>query len=294
MQASFVSSMKTLIALVGIVAGLAANAKATTVDFDDLSLPIDPYWNGPAANAVDEPDPFGGPLPVKVGTFSSQGVAFGNEHNLNYGSWGGFSYSRVTDNVTPGFGNQYSAFPGSGHGAGDDIYGVAFGYSSNTDPQSAVDVADLPYLELPQHAVLQSAYVTNSTYAALSMRDGDSFSKQFGGPSGDDADWFKLSVYGTDAGGALLPQSVEFYLADYRFEADYIIDAWTFVDLSSLADARRLHFNLSSSDVGEFGMNTPATFAIDDISYVLAPEPGSWLLLAVGAAGLMIRRRRMR
>jgi hypothetical protein len=141
---------------------------------------------------------------------------------------------------------------------------------------------------------VQSVYVTNSTYAALSMRDGDSFSKQFGGDGGDEPDWFKLSVYGTDAGGSLLPQSVEFYLADYRFDADYIIDAWTLVDLSSLAGAKRLHFNLSSSDVGEFGMNTPATFAIDDISYVLAPEPGTWLLMASGAVGLLVRRRRAR
>jgi hypothetical protein len=126
------------------------------------------------------------------------------------------------------------------------------------------------------------------------MRDGDTFAKKFGGDSGADPDWFKLSVYGTDAGGALLPQSVEFYLADFRGDNDYIVDTWELLDLSSLAAAHQLYFNFSSSDVGDFGMNTPGTFAIDDIAYVLAPEPGSWLLLAVGIVGLAVRRRRAR
>jgi hypothetical protein len=273
------------------VALLTVNANAVTVDFDDLSLLPETYWNGPAANAVDLPDPFGGPLPLKVGTFDSHGAAFGNEFNLNYSSWGGFAYSNVTDNVTPGFGNQFSAFPGSGHGPGNDNYAVAFGYSTNTNPQSALDVAGLPYLELPPHAMVQSAFVTNDTYAALSMRDGDSFAKKFGGDDGTDPDWFKLSIYGTDAGGALLPQSVEFYLADFRSDDDYIVDTWEFLDLSPLATARRLYFNFSSSDVGDFGMNTPGTFAIDDLSYVLAPEPGSWFLLCFGSLALVVRRR---
>ena len=62
---------------------------------------------------------------------------------------------------------------------------------------------------------------------------------------------------------------VEFALADYRFEdsaSDYIVDQWTRVDLSSLVGARKLQFGLESSDVGEFGMNTPAYFALDQVA----------------------------
>jgi hypothetical protein len=273
---------------------MAVSATAATVDFDDLPLAPGSFFNGPTANAVDFPDPFGGQLPLKVGTFVSHGVAFGNEYNLNYSSWGGFAYSNVTDNTTPGFGNQFSAFPGSGHGPGGDNYGVAFGYNGNTNPQSVADVADLPYLELPAGQQLQSAYVTNVTYAALSMRDGDTFAKKFGGDDGTDPDWFKVSIYGTDAGGTLLSQSVEFYLADFRGDNDYIVDTWELLDLSALALAHKLYFNFSSSDVGDFGMNTPGTFAIDDIQFAVVPEPASWLLLAVGIVGLAVRRRRMR
>jgi hypothetical protein len=61
---------------------------------------------------------------------------------------------------------------------------------------------------------------------------------------------------------------VDFYLADYRFadsNDDYIVDSWRQVDLSSLGHATRVTFALSSSDVGMFGMNTPAYFAVDQI-----------------------------
>ena len=62
----------------------------------------------------------------------------------------------------------------------------------------------------------ESLMVTNTTYAALSMRDGDSFAKKFGGPSGNDPDYFRLTITGKDSGGSTIG-SVEFYLADYRF-----------------------------------------------------------------------------
>ncbi len=171
---------------------------------------------------------------------------------------------------------------------------MAFGYNANTNPQTADQISGLPYFELPDGASVQSAYVTNTTYAALTMRDGNSFSKQFGGPSGGDADWFRLTVYGVDALGALLPASVEFYLADYRSDDDYIVDTWKYLDLSPLADAKRVVFNLASSDSGIDGMNTPAFFAIDDIQFSHAPEPASWALLLVGMAGLAVRRWRKR
>ena len=44
------------------------------------------------------------------------------------------------------------------------------------------------------------------------------------------------------------------------------MDQWTRVDLSSLVGARKLQFELESSDVGEFGMNTPAYFALDQVA----------------------------
>jgi hypothetical protein len=292
--------------VVGVVVFAVRGAAAAAVDFEDLS-PATPYtgpgggyyWNGPAANAHDEPDPWGGPLPVKVGTFQSGNVEFVNRYNMNYSSWSGFAYSNTSDTTTAGHTNQFSAYTGSGYG-GSGNYGVAFGYLDVLDPSDPTQLQQLPYFELPDYcASIENAYVTNTTYAALSMLHGDSFAKKFGGDSGDDPDWFKLSIYGTDASGIPLLDTVEFYLADYRFtdnSQDYIVDQWTLLDLSPLADAQRLYFNPSSSDVGDWGMNTPGYFAIDNISFTAVPEPSTLAMftgggLIVGALSFLRRRK---
>ena len=82
--------------------------------------------------------------------------------------------------------------------------------------------------------------------------------------------------------------SVDFYLADYRFadnSRDYIVDTWTQVDLSTLSDATVLTFAMESTDVGQFGMNTPSYFAVDGIH--LVPEPATLMLTVMGAVAAM-------
>jgi len=131
--------------------------------------------------------------------------------------------------------------------------------------------------------------VTNNNYTYYSMLNGDDWAKKFGGSSGDDEDWFALTVTGKDASESIVG-AVDFYLADYRFSdnsQDYIIDTWQFVDLSSLGIVKSLEFTLNSSDVGDFGMNTPAYFVIDTV----VPEPATIILMALG--GVLLGRKRM-
>lgn len=189
--------------------------------------------------------------------------------------WSGWTYSNRTDTLTPGFGNQFSAFAGSG-AEGSANYAIAtFGD---------------PTVELPVPGSVAGAYFTNTTYAAQSMLQGDAFAKKFGGASGDDPDYFRLTIEGESPGGATTG-SVTFFLADYRFagqSSDYIVRDWTFVDLSSLGQVKRLRFALDSSDVGSFGMNTPAYFAMDSLSITPVPEPSSAALLGGGLALLLL------
>lgn len=269
------------IAVTAILGGVRASL-AGTVDFEDLVLSPNSYWNGAPNNGTN--------------TFLSNGFTFYNNFDNSWGVdvWSGFAYSNKTDTTTPGYTNQYSAAAGSGAG-GSANYAVSFVDAWGSPPR----------IDVPAGVSLVSAAVTNTTYAYLSMRDGDSFAKKFGGTSGDDPDWFKLTILGKDLAENLIA-SIEFYLADFRFSdnsLDYILNTWATVDLSPIASARILEFALDSSDVGQWGMNTPAYFALDNIVFQTAgggsqvvPEPGSAVLLLGGifAGGYLYRRRKQK
>lgn len=254
-------------------------ARADIVTFEDRGAEIGP-------NAA-----FFGPSP---GSFTSGGATFGHYYANDpmYGAyWGGITYSTMTDATTPGFGNQFSAFAGSGN-SGSSTYGIVSGYNSFLGtPTVAADLLGLPTLTLPSGALLQSASVTNTTYTALAIANGDTYSNEF-----VDGDYFFLTIYGVDTANNLLGNTVEVILADFRGQ-EFILNTWLDVDLSSLAGAESLYFNLSSTDNDvTYGMNTPGYFAIDDITFAAVPEPGTWAmgLSAAGMTGLWIRRRKAR
>jgi len=132
---------------------------------------------------------------------------------------------------------------------------------------------------LDQLISVNGFYYTNTTYAYNSMLFGDFVGKKFGGTTGDDPDFFTLTVYAhstLNATGNYRVDTFEFPLADFRFAdttQDYILKSWKYADLNPLvkmAVLDSLEFKLSSSDVGQWGMNTPAFFAVDafDIQFV--------------------------
>jgi hypothetical protein len=53
-----------------------------------------------------------------------------------------------------------------------------------------------------------------------------------------------------------------------------------------------IEFTFDGSDQGTFGLNTPAYFAMDDLTVTAVPEPATWALLAGGAATALLARRR--
>lgn len=212
----------------------------TVADFEAYDLPPQSFVNGA------QPDD----------KFEDGNIRLQNDFNTEFMSWSGFAISNVVDITTPGFNNQYAAYPGKG-AADSDHYAVSYLFGPSW-----------LYTEgMAQGEVINGLYLTNSTYAYLSMLNGDAIAKKFGGPTGDDPDFFKLRIEGY-YNGNLLDDSVVVYLADFRFEdnsEDYIVDDWMYVDLKSLGRVDSLVFNLSSSDVGSFGMNTPAYFCIDNV-----------------------------
>ena len=112
--------------------------------------------------------------------------------------------------------------------------------------------------------------IANTTFAYNSMKSGDAFAKKFGGASGNDADSFVLKISAFHRGQFLFSKRV--ILADFRFAdnaKDYILDSWAIVDLSmpqnEVGPRDSFVFELMSSDNGQFGMNTPGFFAIDEV-----------------------------
>ncbi|MEM8898699.1 MAG: DUF4465 domain-containing protein [Bacteroidota bacterium] len=213
----------------------------TTIDFEDFTLPVDTFLNGSDLS----------------GGFISQNLFLRNNYNTDFDSWVGWSISTKVDTVTPGFTNQYAAITGGGVN-GSATYGVGYDFSGSNV---------LSFTDSTQQTV-DSLYITNSTYAYLSMLNGDSFAKRFGGETGDDPDFFFVSFKGFKD-GEMTEDSVAFYLADYRFEdnaEDYIVKDWNLVELASLGPVDSLSFTFYSSDTGAFGINTPLYFCVDDIS----------------------------
>lgn len=177
------------------------------------------------------------------------------------GIWeNGFAYSNKTDSVTSGYMNPYSAKTAAGYSGSANylvcnMTGGMPGMIYMTDTSKADSVYGF--------------YVTNGTYPYNAMRDGDGFSKKFGGVSGNDSDWFTLTVMGYH-NGTLINDSVVFFLADFRTpghtSADYIVNTWQWVDLKKFGKVDSLTFKMNSSDVGSFGINTPLYFCADNFT----------------------------
>jgi hypothetical protein len=234
-----------------ICATLSLNAQQT-IGFENVILTPESYNNGSTGS----------------GGFIENGVVFNNQYNIS--QWGnyatGFSVSNMTDVTTSGSVNQYSAFTGGG-AASSSNYGICNGSGIISFAGQGVD--------------LKSIQITNTTYAAISMRDGDApgqfaFAKKFGSlnnaqgnPDGTNGeDFFKVWVFAHAEDSSKI-DSVEFFLADYRFSNDvddYIVDTWETIDLSFINETvYSLSFKLYSSDVMGVYLNTPAYFAVDNL-----------------------------
>jgi len=201
------------------------------------------------------------------GSSQPNGTAFTNADAIfpNYynGYWSsGWAYSNVQDSTNGTFTNLYGARPAIGYG-GSSQYA--------TGQQNAWIHLDT----LAKGKPVNGFYLSNSTYAARVIENGNGFSRKFGdttgtghaGPQGSYPDYFLLTVYGY-SNGLKKADSVNYYLADYRGpdSLDYIVEDWEWVDLTSLGNVDNLEFVMRSTDVGSFGINTPLFFCIDDFT----------------------------
>jgi hypothetical protein len=117
--------------------------------------------------------------------FVSGNVFFINHFDAQYNSWSGFAYTNHTDTITKDFSNQYSSIFGKG-AEGSQKYGVFY----------FTGVPDTLVFSVPEK-VTDIAFC-NSAYAYHSIKYGNQFCKKFGGATGNDQDWFKLTLTAID------------------------------------------------------------------------------------------------
>ncbi|MGL5891002.1 MAG: DUF4465 domain-containing protein [Bacteroidia bacterium] len=241
------NNYKKLISAVSCIAFTATLTAQTISTAENIILASESYWNGS--------DQSGG--------VSSGNAYFPSTYDTAFTYWSsGWAVSNRTDSnvVASSSAQLYTSAAGSGYQSAN--YFVGQQYSIIRLTGTAVG------------GVVSGMYITNSAFAYNSMTFGDAFAKQFGGSTGNDPDWFKLLVR-KYYNGQISADSVEFYLADYRFTnnaQDYIVRNWTWVDLSSLGNCDSLDFELKSSDVGSFGINTPTFYCIDNFTTLDMPQ----------------------
>jgi hypothetical protein len=219
--------------VVGISA-LVSNAQSIAT-FDDLPLGADTFWNGSNLS----------------GGFPDGKAFFENQYDTSFGGFwgGGFIYSDVKNDTTAGYTDEYAAITDGGF-SGSQNYAVAY---DNGNANVRVGLSQNAY-----GGVVSGFYVTNSTYAYLSMKNGDAFEHAFMHDSGD---YFLLQVTGW-LNGSAIPDTINFYLADFRDTINnYIVNTWQWVDLTPLGDVDSLVFEMHSSQAG-----TPSYFCMDNFT----------------------------
>ena len=218
--------------------------QTSVVGFEDITVPVNGYIDSIGV----------------TNQFSTTSFTFQSIYNSQYSYLEkGFALSTQKDTITVGTKSQYAAYAGFGSG-NSNTYIVSVGTSMFKMPTKATTLISLD--------------ITNTTFAALSMKNGDDFAKKFGSDknakgevdSTNGKDYLKVWIRGYAAGK--IKDSIEVYLANFQStnpSEHYIQKSWKKVDLSKLNPVDSVNFKLESSDNSPYGMNTPAYFAIDNI-----------------------------
>lgn len=214
-------------------------------------------------NAMQAPDTLrNGSEGTQLHYFNTGEMTFPVKWDTTYKYWAsGWALSKIINNkVEPSnyAEHLYSAAPGFGVENGNKGKAFMVGQSGSFFTLQRRNQGDFP---------LKGFYVSNSTYAYNSMKFGDMFAKKFGGNTGNDEDSFVLIIRSYKQSKAVDSQRV--VLADYRFSdstKDYILNEWRFVTLKD-AYTDSVAFDMISSDMGQWGMNTPAFFVLDGVEF---------------------------
>lgn len=197
-------------------------------------------------------------------TFSIQNMVFSHEGET--GPWGlvwnGFTPARVstTEVQSDWLAHQFQIMTGGGMSGQGTPYIIGFWNTqeNETTPAEArscrIVYQDSPNAT-PRAFRPLSVYVQNTAYTYYTMVNGNAFTKPFG-----TEDYLRLLAHGVHEDGT--EATTQIYMAS---EGKYLND-WTLFDLSALGEVKELYFTMEGSDTGQWGLNTPSYFALDNLS----------------------------
>lgn len=221
-------------AAIGAAFLTTATQAQTVSTFESLLTAPGTYWDGGDS--------------THIGGFNDGNVFFTNAYNPQWMFWSeGFAVSNKVDtstaDTTYGLNQKYNAIV---PGGAAQTASYAIGQNASILKFTGSAAGKQP----------EGMYITNSNYSYLSMKWGDGFARKF-----NDSDFFILSIIGF-LDGSETDTVVSLYLA----EGTNLLDTWQWVDLKPLGDVDSIGFLLESTDTGQFGMNTPAFFCIDQFT----------------------------
>ncbi|WP_172674340.1 DUF4465 domain-containing protein [Persicobacter sp. CCB-QB2] len=233
--------------------------KDTVIDFSNLTLEEEEtYYLDSEMTGEKGDDGWGGD--AYFSEINSGILSFTHQYNAGWGGFAGYTYSNVSDatyNKEETDADKFLSYQSAAASNYDKNYLIAYPNKTHN-------------LKFNTVTAIKTITINNNGTAYLSMKNGDAFAKKFGGEDGNDPDFFKVIFTGLDVDGKETG-SVEFFLADYRFEdnsQDYILEDWTTVDLTGLGEVKEIAINFDSTDPGYGGgIQTPSYLAIGQLTY---------------------------
>ena len=187
--------------------------------------------------------------------YGNEDMLFEHFINEEYGYWGGFVQSRICDNDPANglYANQYSVY--NTHAASGESF-LLYYYDSYNEP---CDIICMTQFEVKSVKLNLTTY----TYASVTNEDINDFARAF-----VDGDYLKVIFTPYSNVDTPTGDSVECYVVDYRDGKRIVADDWQKFELD-LATCARIRVTIETSDVGEWGANTPLYICMDDLKYEL-------------------------
>ncbi|MBR3827439.1 MAG: DUF4465 domain-containing protein [Alistipes sp.] len=183
-------------------------------------------------------------------------LKFEHFYNEEYSYWGGFAHSKCFDMEDGTPNNQYGVY-NTKAASGNSF--LVYYYDSYNEP---CDI--LCHYRGDYQFTTVRLNLTTYTYKSITDEDVNTFARAF-----TDGDYLKV-IFTALLGDGSEGESVDCYVVDYRDGKRFVATNWDAFDISALrGELTGLRVRIETTDVGEYGANTPLYICMDDLTYTI-------------------------